>query len=406
MADNDKELKIHIATTADTAKVQEFNNELGRVKAKAEDESEAALKSAASATESSGAHWELRRAFESLSQIMPGLGPLAGLVGEGFRDMAAGEAEATVAMDTLITTMGPVAIVILSIQAALTYWDMFKEKSKEAAEEFTKASKEIEDASQKALDAYNQLQDALSGKDKSVTKQYQEELKNRQSIAEANSKSYEEVVGAQKQAELDRAGDNAAAKFEIEKKYAGILRQHQLDETAQKTRDEQAVINEAEIDLQKRLKKIEDEKAKLATLPASDYWGRTGMMNQIGSDSKAAETLTEFINNLKGQTATEKTATGIETAGFDRAKDIGRQSDFDTGVRAMMGDYGKKLSGQQQAAEQMVAQIFEDHGGRLDVWLKHLQGFRNNYESRNRAIEREFELLSRHVGTVANNGTQ
>jgi len=187
--DADKELKIHIATTADTPALSEYNEELNKTKSAVEDNADADLKAAASATQSSGAHWELRRAFEELNRIMPGLGPLTGIIGEGFRDMSKEAEGATAAMDTLITTMGPVAIVILSIQAAITYWDMFREKAKETSEVFTQASKEIEEASQKALDAYNNLQDALAGKDKSATKQFEQELRNLSSRLTANCMS-------------------------------------------------------------------------------------------------------------------------------------------------------------------------------------------------------------------------
>lgn len=402
MADSDKELKIKILTSAETQSLQDYNADLRKITGSINEETETTLRNAAAATESSGTHWELRRAFESLSQFIPGLGPVAGLVGEGFRDMGEGAEGAAAGIDTLITTLGPVAIVILSIQTAITYWDLFTSKAKEASEAFTQASKEIDEAAQKAISSWDELQDTLAGKDKSITKQYREELQRRREIGEATNSQIEEAIKAREQAELEAAGDNAVAKIEIQKKYEDQLRVLRINSTDYFRFQEADIAQNAQDDLNRRLAQIDADKKRLAAVPGYDYDTRSRMLRSIGEESKQATDLAEYINELKGQAATDATVIGIREAGLAQVRQIEDRSTFETGVRAALGDFGPKLNAKQEEALDRVQATFQNVHGSLDAWLGYLREFQLTAGQKLQAIDTEFQRIRQTTAAMAN----
>ena len=147
---------------------------------------------------------ELRRALDELNRVLPGLGEVANMAAIGFIEAAKGEETMGEAATTLVDSLGPIALVMLSIQAAVEYWKMFSDAAKESAEEVGKATEKIIKDTQAALDVWQKYQDVLSGK-KEVTKPFEEELENRKAIQQAEYESSQKVLEAQKAGALSQA---------------------------------------------------------------------------------------------------------------------------------------------------------------------------------------------------------
>lgn len=401
MADDaDKELKITILTNADTQAVEEYNSELRKLGYGIDDDTEKTVKNAAAAGQSMESRRELRRAFEELSQIIPGLGPVASLAGSGFRDMGEGAEEGAAGMEALITSLGPIAVVILSIQAAVEYWHIFTDASKEAARALGETYKQIQDDSQKALDDLQKLQDAVAGENKRPEKQFEEELRQKKTLLEGQQKVADEVAKAQEQADLEAAGKNEAAKAEIQQKYAREAQDRKLSFAQQEIDLQNEVLAKAQQNVNVSQVHIDTLKGVLAGIPASDTKLVDSYLKQIAQSSDSATKVQEFINNLKGDISTGTQALGFDRSGAAQVNQITDRANLETGVRAALGDFGPKLDGKQQAALQEVQAMFAAVHGNLDTFVNFLRGLKLTNDQKMRDIDNELSALSQRVSAI------
>lgn len=176
-----------------------------------------------SSDHSAAAHRALHQALHKLNEVSPGLGTSLAMLANGL-DAAKISAEGLgPAMEELITTMGPIVILMLSIQAATEYWDLYKEKVNEVAAEQAKAMKEIEESTKKAFEAQQALFDVMHPKDDAV-KDLEEQLKNKEQTIKGDLEKQKAILEARKKIEL-AAAKNPEEKAAIEEKYKNAVQQ-------------------------------------------------------------------------------------------------------------------------------------------------------------------------------------
>ena len=109
---------------------------------------------------------EMREIFSKLNEIIPGLGiamrGLGEMSNEAGTAVAAGEGKVAAANEGLIASTGPLIVVVLAIQAAMQYWDLYKEKVKEVAEQQAAACDKIREATHAALEENKKYEEAMA----------------------------------------------------------------------------------------------------------------------------------------------------------------------------------------------------------------------------------------------------
>jgi len=129
-------------------------------------------------------HLHFRQLLGELNQISPGLGHAMHLVAEAYNE-AGGAAEGgavgvrtfNTALGEVISTMGPLIVAMLGIEAALKLWESYKEGVEKAAKAQEEATKRIVDSTRDALKAVRELEEALHPKEKSLAEKDEENLK-------------------------------------------------------------------------------------------------------------------------------------------------------------------------------------------------------------------------------------
>ena len=128
-------------------------------------------------------HMALHHAFTELNKVSPGLGTSMMFLARGMhmgeeaaKGFAEGTNEAKVAMEGAMATVLPLIAVMLTIQTITTYWDLYSESVKAAAEEQEKAMKKIQDSSHEAFNAVKELEELLHPKEKTVAEKDESDL--------------------------------------------------------------------------------------------------------------------------------------------------------------------------------------------------------------------------------------
>ncbi len=207
-----------------------------------------------SAAGSSLHHRELRLALNELNRIIPGLGHVVYMLENGMRAEAAATDTATAANESFIESAGPIAILLLGIQALITVWDYYKSKAKAAEEANTEMFKKLDEDAHKALASVEALNKALHP-DESATKKYSDEIERRN----ATLSEQERVEAEERKIQQDAA--LAAAKTPQEK--AAIKARNEQED---KTVKEQSVDDHAgiEVEVSQKIQAEIDSRTKTA----------------------------------------------------------------------------------------------------------------------------------------------
>jgi hypothetical protein len=351
---------------------------------------------------------ELHHVFGKLNQIFPGLGEGLKFVKEGFFEEARGanaaadanEAYAATAPDveaanakmaaSSVKSAGIWAIVILAIEAVMTYWDLYKEKVENTEKAQEEAMKKIQDASAEALKAVRELDEALHPKEKNLATQDEEVMKGKLEALDNQVKRQKELNKAEEENRLaaaqtpeqknrikedfdqaDKKLDEWAAKQKarIEEETAQII-QGQIT-AIEKQKDaaikEQARQFQTMTDAKGQIEKLQQQRDAAHTTTI----GPGGMPVEIPDTAKIAELdkqiaaanaakaaaqiayndITKQIEKLKGDAG----PLGEKRDEISRrASKDANQAAFDAGTNAAVDD--KKLQGQHEEAARQQEQ--------------------------------------------------
>lgn len=185
-----------------------------------EKQAEAAKKMGESAKMSGIEHRALHSALDKLNELIPGLGSTIALLTHGY--MEAGEAAegATAANEGFLMSLGPLAILVLSIQAVVKYVEIFKEKSEEAQKAQTELWKANDEASRKALESMEEYVKALA-KARGADDDYRAGLTQDNAVLEAQIGVQKNILKSLEANELAQAKSEEAKHF-IKQKYADL----------------------------------------------------------------------------------------------------------------------------------------------------------------------------------------
>jgi hypothetical protein len=214
---------LELAQTEQTEAVKQSSDEMEFVPESLQNISEKAEEQAEHVHHSAAAHRALHQALHKLNEVSPGLGTALAMLTHGFDSAKVSAQGLGPVVEELITKMGPLVILLLGIQAATEYWDLYKEKLKDVAAEQEKAMKKIEESTKKAFDAQQALYDAMHPKADAV-KELEEQLKNREQLIQGDLEEQKATLEARKQIEL-AAAKNPEERRAIEEKYRNAIQQ-------------------------------------------------------------------------------------------------------------------------------------------------------------------------------------
>ncbi len=213
MADDGKELKIHVVTTADTAGLTKTEEEFAAVEARLTGVYQGAR--------------DVRQAFGEFDRILPGLGSSMMAVFTGPLGWFAAAADGIFLLTEQMRHLSDATERAAAAQAKLN----------------AKVYDEIADAQEKVAENNQVYADFLDKlKEKTDALREAEELRN--TVLEAQAQGEAKILDAEEQMELAGAKGNSAKEEQIRQKYETLRAQIELAAAAQKTaEDKQNVAN-------------------------------------------------------------------------------------------------------------------------------------------------------------------
>ena len=284
----DTDFKINIVSTADNAGFKSAAAAAVDLKEEtvgAMEKTATATEGAASAGEKFVFHGEgMRRVIGQLNKIAPGMG------------------EAFHGIEAAVTRGGGALIVVsLAIEAAMTYWDMYKERAAAAAEAAAKALDHVREVGHEALVDFEEYEKAIN-KLFTPHDKYAAALEREEAVFNAQIKSRQELL------KLSEANDLSLAKTPeetaaVKRKYAGL--ESDLDASAESGKAAllQKTIAKIQAEFDKNLQEIHvlnDMKSANA--------GNTPLLEQLNQRSgvlyKENEGLAGQLGNYRNQLGT------------------------------------------------------------------------------------------------------
>ena len=122
-------------------------------------------------------HMALHHAFAQLNKIAPGLGTTLNMLTRGMHsagDSAEGAAEK---MRALTTSIGPLIVIMMTIELATKMWEAHKQKIKEVADEQERTAKRTSESLHKMVEDYTAAQEAMHPKVKTEAEKKEDALK-------------------------------------------------------------------------------------------------------------------------------------------------------------------------------------------------------------------------------------
>lgn len=148
----------------------------------------------------------LRQALGQLNDVVPGLGTTLGLLSAAYDEESTAAEAGVTANESFITSMGPIAIVLLSIQAAAEYWDLYKSKAEAAAAAQTAALEKTVSSLREALKAQEAFNHATGGEEKAdPLKQYSDKAQQDTDVLRARVEGHKELLKIQEGQQLSAA---------------------------------------------------------------------------------------------------------------------------------------------------------------------------------------------------------
>lgn len=259
--DNNQELKIHIVSDADNSgfkSAAEASGDLGKATDKTTESSQDLTRSMpdnlaawdnysrrlGGASESSETFnmkgKEMKRLLLELNQVAPGLGTG---IHEIERALAAG--------------VGPLIVFTLAIETAMTYWELYKQKSEAAAESQIKSLDQIREAFRSARTEQEEFQKAMDKASK-PDDQTGADLANKRAVLAAQFSGRESLLRKDEAAEQSQA-KTPEARAAVQQKFEGRRAQLQSEREAAEINLLQATLDQ----LEQQKKQTQSEKETL-----------------------------------------------------------------------------------------------------------------------------------------------
>ena len=165
-------------------------------------------------------HRAIHHALHKLNEIVPGLGTALAMLSHSF--MESGEAAKGAAHETegFITSMGPIVVLTLAIEAAAKWYDFLKEGAKEAGEAQSEAFKKADEGARTARESLEKYTEAMA-KARETGGDYRTGLALDNSLLDAQATAHRNVLKALEATELAQAKSEEAKKA-IKQKYADL----------------------------------------------------------------------------------------------------------------------------------------------------------------------------------------
>jgi len=213
---------------------------------------------------------EAHRIAGEMNRVLPGSG-------EAFRALASGA----------LSTVGPLMIAVMAAQAGVEWYGLLKDAANATAAANADAIKKIDEDSRAALQSWFDFQEALKGTQPSAAKKFQDEIRDRTAIMEAQAEVESKATGKPM-----RAVDMEQARNEIRR----------------------MVIPEVESDLAGRISSAKELKGQMIDrekygLPTED------LKKELDKQTEAVKALTDELQTLRQTVATTDQVVSIKKVG-------------------------------------------------------------------------------------------
>lgn len=357
-----------------------------------------------SALLSSGHHRELRMALNELNRVIPGLGHVVYMLEEGLsrsskaadaakvstEGLAAGmdgeavaAGTAAAANESFIISLGPIAILLLGIQAAMTAWEYYKSSVKAAEEQQTELFKKLDEDSKKALETWQKIQDIMNPKPE-ATKKYTDELERQNAVLDEQEKKEAEVrkiKGTTPEAEARAAEQSTGDHFEITAQVASAIQA----EIAKRKSDQSTL--KGDYDSEVKYNQPTEATAKAATENAEAIVALTSQLEGLQDKLKTGGAVYQARN--QGDVDVEKAK--ITTGGED--------STVVAGLTAL-NQSGGKLNTAQKRQFDSLESVFDTLIGNHDALHASLVYSHNHLLTQ----EQEIKLIQQQLRNLAQRG--
>ena len=330
---------------------------------------------------------EMHKVVNNLNHVIPGLG---GAVKELKAAFSGG---------------GPMALLLLSLEAAITYWDLYKEKAAEAAEATAKALEKIRTATATArteLEDFNKAMEKARNPDDAEAA----EIANQRAINAAQFKYKRDMLALDEATATDKA-TTPEQKEAVKKDFAS--RRNALESAAESTdlNVVNTVLEKLRQDLagkDEKRRDLEDEKLTWAQTieknrrngDSTDF--ATGELNKVVDQIKklneeivAAQTK---ITKYSGEAGTAQSVHGINDAGRldseNRVVSKAVREGFDPALA------GAQLSDDQRMANAALTQLFGQYKNGTSVMMAII----NNHLAHSTSQAQEINALKTALETL------
>jgi len=415
MADADQSYKIQVIfELLQQGKIEEAKTAISQLGERAADTSKASenlgrkLDDAGEhASHAAGKQQVLSSILAELNRLLPGSGHALNLVAEAYIE-AGTSAEAGVtgveafnaALGELLITLGPLIIVMLSIEAASTYWDLYKEKAAGAAAAVADSLKQIDDSLRTTLKLQADLNDAMYGKDDPI-KRIHEAAQQAEAERKARYANDRDQLEFEEQNELATAS-TPAEKEAIKNKYArkqDFIKSSEDAADIVGKQDELGAVNKAKDEAKATAAAILKQITDLGVNgPPADL----GRLNKLlDAQTKLIARLTDEQSSLIPEIASDQSVAGIKAQGVrqDAAIRVQGDSTIADGLTAyasyMAGDHSQK----NQQAIQAITDAYKTISGNVDLMISAMKFAYDN----NMTQQQEIALMKRQLQTLAKN---
>lgn len=318
MSDNAQELKILITSDATSAVdgLKQTATSSNNLTEAIEDTGKKVEDAGTKAGESGEKHRGLRHIMGELNRISPGLGEALEVLASSYKNAgtaakggAVGLAEFNAALEEVLLSLGPIIIAMLSVEAVMEYWDLYKEKVKGAAEAQEEATKRIVESTKSALESVRELDEAMHPKAQGMAAKDEAALKKNQADLENAYNRQRELNKAAEEKELQGAG-SSGEKEQIKKRFELLDAQLNDWRDKQKAAVEGAMIGTMEKQLAD-LKAAENpliQRAKPAYqmgLASGDMTRYNQIRDELKKNAEEAKGIREKLDGLSEQQATD-----------------------------------------------------------------------------------------------------
>ena len=302
-----------------------------------------------------------------LNEVLPGLGSALDLLTQGYRGSAEAAEAGAAANESFIASLGPIAVVLLGIQTAMQYWDMYKDKVKEAQEAQSEALEKMTDSLNKAREAQDKFFDSQHPEDDPIRK-IENDFDRNMAVSRAQVEGHKKVLQTEEGAELANA-KSPKEKEKIRQNYEGLnAQQDKLLETktANAKQDEMGELNDA---ITKATNQGDALRQQILTARKA---GDTKKVDELTGDWGKVSDQLKLLNDKKeslGADIAKDQAVAAVNAMTDRQVTAARTPD-DTvanALNAFQAEQHGKIAPAQQNALNALQNTFDLIGGNVDA---------------------------------------